>query len=268
MSKQSRENPFGPPAHHQHLDAAPLVLVLWQIRWPTLDALQGDISGVVRRIGSKLSGFPLFAEQTSFNWDISPEAVTQTNSLLYQWNTPDRTESITFTQESISYSTQSYRGYEHFASRVDDALSALVSAVDVPIVNRIGFRYVNQMEDTDIDDLFIPASLGYARKGALPEAIVVEESLSLAKMRIDGTTLQVRSGILPSGQTLDPVLQPKADNTWVLDIDAFQEGEAPLTTEGILNSVMWLSDLAYGFLRHATTDAFAARFGGADADSN
>jgi uncharacterized protein (TIGR04255 family) len=87
-----------------------------------------------------------------------------------------------------------------------------------------------------------------------------EAHLQLAEER---GVLRVRWGWLPAGVALDPNgLEPVDEPSWVLDLDAFREGERPFEPGAIVAEAQALAERAYGFYRWSVTDAFLTRFGG------
>ena len=268
MTDRVRYRPFtGDEEVRIRLDAAPLELVLCQIKWPELGALQGDFTPLARQFGAALSDFPLYNATQEMGFEITPAGVSQKPlGTLYQWSSPDRKRSVTLGKSFLTLSSKRYEGYEEFSDQLGAVLAHLNATVNIPIVERVGVRYVNRIIDPSvtsrIHELVRPEILGYQ---ALPTAttdVTLKQALNQALFEVGAGLLQARSGILSPGESLDPSIDVLNIPSWVLDIDSFQQEERIFGIDEVLSQAGRLSDAAYDFFKLVIKDGFIEKFEG------
>lgn len=268
MTDRERYRPFTNDSDLRvRLDAAPLEFVLCQIRWPSLASLQGDISPVSKRFGSSLTGFPLYSETPEISIEVTPNGVKQSpTGTVYQWSSADRSSGVSLTRDFVAFTSRKYAGYESFNAQLSDILTALSEAADIPLIERIGVRYLNRITDenhvANIDQLVQPGLLGHqALKPASPEVRLVQ-ALTQSLFQVGNGHLQARSGVLPPGETLDPTVEPLNAPSWVLDIDSFRQHELVFSVESVLAEAGRLSGAAYDFFKLVIRQGFIEAFDG------
>lgn len=268
MTDRERYRPFtNDPNARVRFDAAPLEFVLCQIRWPSLAALQGDISPVAKKFGALLSGFPLYSEAQEMSIEVTPDGVKQSpTGTVYQWSSADRTMGVSFTRDFVALTSKKYAGYESFNAQLRDVLTALDKAADIPLIERVGVRYLNRITDENlvarIDELVHPELLGHqALKPATSEVHLVQ-ALTQSLFQVGSGHLQARSGMLSPGETLDPTVESLPTQSWVLDIDSFRQHELVFSVENALTEAGRLSDAAYDFFKLVIRQGFVEAFEG------
>lgn len=268
MTNRDRYRPFTNDAQTRvRLDAAPLALVLCQVRWPDLSALQGDLHPIAERFGAQLSNFPLYSESQEMAIELTPQGVTQLpTATVYQWESADRTMRVNLTKNFVALAVKRYDGYEAFSAQLRDVLKALSDAVSIPLVERIGVRYLNRITDQDhlarIDELVIPELLGHQALRPAAADVHVVQALTQSLFQVVSGHLQARSGILAGGESIDPSIDPIADQSWVLDIDSFCQNEVLFTVDNVLHDAGRLSDAAYDFFKLVIQQGFLDAFKG------
>lgn len=268
MTERKRYRPFTDDENVKvRFDAAPLELVLCQVRWPQLSTLQGDISDSARSFGNLLTGFPLFSAGPEMVMELTPSGFIQAPAgVLYQWSTPDRATSVTLTNTFVTLATKRYEGYEAFSGQLRDVLTALEATMRIPLVERVGVRYVNRITDpakiSHIGDLVRPEILGYQVLTAATSEVRLVQALTQSLFDVGDGSLQARSGILPPGETLDPTIGILESPSWILDIDSFQQSEALFDLESVLAQASKLSDSAYDFFKLVILEGFLDTFEG------
>lgn len=267
MADRNRFRPFTGDANKKiRLSNAPLALVLCQIRWPDFTHLQGDLTETTSALGSKLEDYPLISHIHEVAYTITPEGLQQTpGEKVVQWQSLDGVWRVTLSRRFASLYCTSYSSFPDFQARLEQVLEALHSEVRVPLVERVGIRYVNQVTDVDfienIAEYVRPEVLGYAAlTGASGEA-KLELSANQARYGVPGAALQVRSGLVPPGETVDPAVSPAKDLSWVLDLDSSSEEVQPFEVGSILAKTGKLSDFAYDFFKYVSTEGFLKEFG-------
>lgn len=268
MMSRDRFRPFTNDADTSvRLEAAPLELVLCQVRWPDLVALQGDIHAAAERFGSLLTGFPLYSEAQEMSLELSPHGVTQLPSgTVYQWSSADRATMVTFAKNFVTFTSKRYVNYEEFSVQLREVVTALSEAVEIPLVERIGVRYFNRIAGDEhlarLEELVRPELLGHqALKPATQDAQLVQ-ALTQSLFQVGAGHLQARSGMLAPGESIDPTVEPLATQSWVLDIDSFRQSEMLFSVGDVLDGAGRLADAAYDFFKMVIRQGFVDAFDG------
>ncbi len=267
MADRERFRPFtGDTEKKIRLGNAPLVLVLCQVRWPDFNHLQGDLTELARAFGSTLDDYPIVSSMDEVAYTITPEGVTQIpGERIHQWRSIDGTWHISLSRRFVSLYCTSYTSFPDFRARLELVLDAIASQIKIPLIERLGVRYVNRIATPGLIDNLAeyvrPDVLGYAGlSGETGDAEIVS-SANQARYLIDEATLQVRSGLVPADETVDPAVPPLQQPSWVLDLDASSDGMVPFGAASILDQASRLSDIAYDFFKYISTDGFLREFG-------
>jgi len=274
MTGRVRFRPFtGESESHVRLDAAPLAMVLCQVRWPEIGYLQEDISARANSLGGLLKDYPLFSSSPEIVFNVTPQGVTHSESgFVYQWSTPDRSWIVSLGGTFMTLISKDYETFPVFESKLAGVLSKVKQVLEVPLIDRIGVRYVNQISDVDqvsrIGELVRPEILGYQALAPSTSEASLIQALNQASFQVGDSTLQVRSGIIPAGELLDPALETLDGPSWVLDIDAFSQFEMEFDVDSVLAQVSKLSDTAYDFFTWVITQGFIDEFRGKAHDNN
>jgi uncharacterized protein (TIGR04255 family) len=268
MTDRAKYRPFTRDSEKSvRLSGASLELVLCQVRWPALSSLQTEeqLRAVAPQFGEKLVDYPLFSEAKNINYVITPDGITQNEAgSVYQWVSVDDTWHISLARQFMTVYCTQYPGYEPFDSRLRAALESLRTVIQVPMVDRIGVRYVNRLsskEDMDnLTSLISPAVLGYQALASSPPGPLLQNSTNQATYQVDDALLQVRSGVFPPNLTVDPAIKPLTDKSWILDLDASQEARQIFAVEAVASTASRMSDIAYDYFKFITTEGFIERF--------
>lgn len=267
MTDRERFRPFtGDTEKRIRLANAPLALVLCQVRWPDFNHLQGDLTEVAQAFGSALDEYPLVSRIDEVAYTITPEGVTQApGEMIYQWRSIDDAWHINLSRRFASLYCTSYTSFPDLLARLEQALDVIASKVRIPLIERLGIRYVNRLADPrlveNLAEYVRPEVLGYASlSGETGDAQLVSTA-NHARYMVDDAALQVRSGLLPADETVDPALTPLQQSSWVLDLDASLERIMPLDVSAVLAEASRLSDIAYDFFKYISTEGFLKEFG-------
>ncbi len=144
--------------------AAPLRFVAFELTFPPVPSLQDETAK--REIYARLRGtFPIPAATPAsmggFSLQLSPTGVAAPAPLragsfaglatgLRMMNR-DRTASATLNADSILVETSAYVRYEDFREMVRVALEALVAVEELPGVQRIGLRYIDEVRIPEVE---------------------------------------------------------------------------------------------------------------------
>lgn len=276
MTDRTKLRPFtGDSDKSVHLTSPPLELVLCQVRWPALSNLQTEeqLRAIAPVFGEKMTGYPLFSEARNINYVITPEGITQSDvGSVYQWVSVDDAWHISLARQFMTLFCTKYPqdGYGALDGRLRVALEALHTALRVPLVDRVGVRYVNRLskeEDMrDLKTLVLPEVLGYQAIDPLVPGPSLQSSTNQTTYKVGDASLQVQSGVLPPTQTVDPAISPVQSPSWVLDLDASKEGRQLFDVDELALTASFMADIAYDYFKLIATPAFVERFskGGPD----
>jgi uncharacterized protein (TIGR04255 family) len=269
MADRQRFRPFtGDTEKKVRLREAPLALVLCQVRWPDFSHLQGDLTEVARAFGAALDGYPVMSSVHEVAYTITPEGVTQTpGEMIHQWRSIDEVWHVALSRRFASLYCTSYTSFPDFRTRLEDVFGALESQVKIPLTERIGVRYVNRITDArlveNLTEYVRPEVLGYAALTGESGEALLQSSANQARYVVEDAVLQVRSGQVPPGETVDPAVPPLQQPSWVLDLDASSERTTLFEASAALVEAGRLSDFAYDFFKYISTEGFLKEFGDA-----
>lgn len=185
---------------------------------------------------------------------------------VYRWQSIDSNWHVSFGRRFISLFCTRYQDYEEFRRRLSRVVDSVAQAIEVPLVERIGVRYVNRISDPrlvrNLADYVRPEVLGYSSLTADSADVRLVSSANQAKYAVGERALQVRTGVIPPGETVDPSIRPLETESWVMDLDAASEILVPFAVDGILAEAGKLSDVAYDYFKLVTTEGFVREFGG------
>jgi uncharacterized protein (TIGR04255 family) len=269
MQERERFRPFtGDASKRILLKDAPLSMVLCQIRWPELGHLQLDMKPSALAFGSQLDDYPIFQESQEISYTITPEGVQQGGGgTVFQWHSLDGSWNVSLGRRFLSLHCTDYPDFTAFSERLAAILKHLETHIRVPLVERVGVRYVNQIVDPQLIDhlgeYVRPEVLGYSSLVPVTPGTRLVSNVNQALYSVEEVMLQVRSGIIPAGQTVDPAVPAATTESWVLDLDAFNGNTLPFSVPDVLDAAGKLSDTAYDFFKLVVTDGFIREFSGA-----
>jgi uncharacterized protein (TIGR04255 family) len=256
MTERERFRPFtGDTDRRITLTRAPLALVLVQVRWPEHGRLLRDFKSIALTFGETLDDFPLYRELHEQGIQITPEGVqTIQGERSFQWRSLDNIWTVHLTQTSMSLFCLPHVNYRfsEVTERLRVLLNLLSSILEIRLIDRIGVRYVNRLTNVEthaaLPEIFDGAILGMSQLSVRPTARLVS-TLSQAVYSVEGATLQVRSGYLAPGETMDQAIAPVDNVSWVLDMDAFDNVQRMFDIENVEQVVGRLADTVYDFFK-------------------
>lgn len=287
MAAEQIDGPWSGAAFEEiHLDRAPLIRVLCQVRFPRLARLAADPEAkAVNAIALDLdTQFPQFEVGREIAFQITQEGVTQTEgpNSLWRFVSADGAWQASLAAEFVSLETSNYTDRGDFIARLLRVVDVLSRHVPVPRCARIGFRYTNRVTNDvvpleDLRTLLLPQMLGGMGVPLTGQQVLLGMNEAIFDMAPDPAApaarpmelpdgVQARWGLLPAGGQLDVTLPPYPQATWMLDIDSFRMYRpvgtaAPLTPEFVGGQLEELSLRAYQFFRWAVTGKFLTQFG-------
>jgi uncharacterized protein (TIGR04255 family) len=268
MTDRERFRPFsGDTSKGILLKKAPLPLVLCQIRWPELNHLQLEMKPLALEFGSKLNGYPIFQESQEVSYSVTPEGVQQIGgSAVFQWRSIDGAWTVSLSRRFVSLYCTQYPNFTEFNARLAEVLEHLERIIAVPLVERVGVRYVNQVVDPKLighlEEYVRPEVLGYSALTPASNKVRLIGNTNQALFAVEDVMLQVRSGVVAAHEVIDAAIPPAPTQSWVLDLDAFNNHLVPFRISDVLDAAGRLSDTAYDFFKLVVTDGFVQEFGG------
>lgn len=253
-----------PPTKVQ-LDNAPLAKVVCQVRWPDLTQFKQQFDTIAESIGASIAGeYPFFNKRQEQNFVLGPAGVSAAPGMtVYQWASADTRWHVHLGDTFAAIETSRYTNKEDLVERLDKVLSAIVENVSIPIYSRIGYRYINRVDAAeDIESLIRAEVRGGAAVPVRPGAELIR-TVTETLYRVDEDQLLARWAKLPRGVLIDQAIPPLESDSWILDLDAFNEteGGAPFDPSAIAQTATRLGNRGYTFFRWSVTGEFLAKFG-------
>jgi uncharacterized protein (TIGR04255 family) len=270
MSDGQLASPFGTePLRRIHLEAAPLVKVIVQLRFPSLAVLRDE--SVTDRFASDFSkDYPVIQEQRGANFLLTPTGLAQqpSNQRIWSLRSGDELWKLTFGEDMLALDSSVYPKRREFVTRFAQAVEKLVELADPPYFERLGLRYSNRIDDLEFIFGPLKKMIRMEVQGPLatepPGNIAVKHSL-FDSIFIDGDySIQTRCGVMPPRGVLDLEIPVVEANTWVLDIDSYVEKRMHFAPSEVASKVYDLADRAYRMFRWVVNDEFIKHFGGSD----
>lgn len=248
------------------LKDAPLALVLAQIRWPRTTRISDKLAQVAGAFAEVVSDdYPLVDQKQETRILVTEQGVNQTTgAIVYQFLTADNSWILSLGETFLALETRQYTSHTDFCERLRRGLESLASVVTIPIVERVGFRYINRLDQEadlkELEELVEDHVLG-GRAIPLARGAEMLHTVGEAAYLVDGSQLLVRSAQLPAGRVLDPTIEPVNSRSWILDIDASRTSRREYEPTTLADTTKELSRLAYKFFRWSVKPAFLRRFG-------
>jgi len=216
---------------------APLQFVAFEVRFPTLRrAVTKDGLDVLEK--ELEERFPIFQPVTENQVTLGPGGPSDASSTRwYRFLSTPRTTAVSVQPTRLVVETTHYDHYENFREVVALAVRALAKADRVPVFERIGLRYIDEIRvpapvesPTDWSSFINPELL----KGVAVSPSGTKRSRIEGVLRFDlepSHTVIVRYGNLEGEVVGEGLLRPKPNKVrsgafFLIDIDSFVEGQA------------------------------------------
>ncbi len=248
-----------------HLDNAPLLRVIGQIRFPLVESIndgkfigpfQEDVKGM----------FPILRKDGVNELRLTPSGpINDQNRTIWRFSDIDENWRLSLSPDFVALETAKYSSRSDFVYRFRTVYRAVLDRISISIVDRIGLRYIDRITVSSAEEILkltSPAVAGILSTplGADAELSLQENVLNLSDV---GGKLRAKWGLVPPNSTVDPlVIEPSAEQTWILDLDAFSTPKKPHTEEEIAALLERFAEKAYSVFRWAVTDEFLTRYGG------
>ncbi len=260
------ETPFGPSVEEVPLRNSPLVGVIAQVRFPAVMSIQPDSSFVAPFQEALRKDYPVLRQERQLQVLIGPSGASPHDAgviLRFEQQDPDAWQ-VTLAPTFVSLSAKRYTRRSDLLSRLTVVLHALDSWLDPKVCDRVGVRYIDRVTGehlAQLAKLVRPEVLGI--KGVpTGGAVEVVHTLADALFRLDDASeLRSRWGLLPTGATYDPGIEPAGEQSWVLDLDHYTAQPGDFDLAAISERVSTFCDRIYRFFRWSVTDDFLKAYG-------
>lgn len=263
------ENPlFGASPTEIPLPSAPLVRVIAQVRFPLVASVDRRefIAPFQEAIRAE---YPVLRPEVAPNMSVQagePMSVHVRSNVVWRFHELGQPWRVTLAADFLALETTSYTSRADFFARFERLLEALQRHVQPGAVDRVGVRYIDRLTGApmhQLADFIQPALLGAFGSGLAPHAVIAL-SEGLFNLPDEAGQLRARWGLVPPNATVDPMaIEAVSERSWVLDVDAFHEGERAFVSGELAAQARQLAARAYAFFRWSVTDRFLSHFGGA-----
>lgn len=264
------QTPFGPPVPEVRLSASPLILVVAQLRFPRIVAIEtaGFIAGFQEALRAD---YPILRPERQVELHIGPSgAVPQQNGIVWKFSQQNGPWEIALTSDFVALSTPRYTSRTDFLGRLRQLIDALHRHVAPRVYDRFGVRYVDRVASDGVAgrvcDLmrseFAGAScVDLSEEESRPVAQIHAFSDSMYVLE-NNVRLHARWGLLPPGGSFDLAVAPADRTSWVLDLDMFIETPTELEPGALTEQARVFCEQIYRFFRWVVTDQFLREHGG------
>lgn len=252
-----------PNTDRAELKNPPLARVLAQIRWPDLTTFDLDqvVAHIVKNLGPV---YPFKHEETEVEVLVNQSggAQEQSRGKIVRFFSGDEQWSLAVGLNFIALESTDYTNHNDFVDRLLVGLDAVNECATIPRFSRIGYRYTNrivgQADLNLLEEHFVSAVLGGHLVSPVDADLV--HSMTESVYRVDSSYLLMRSARLGNGQSIDPTLRPVDEPSWILDLDAYEEGRLDNERGTVQAQLNRLSGIASNHFRGVVTDQFYERY--------
>ena len=258
--------PFGASVEEVPLHNSPLVSVIAQVRFPAVMSIEPDSKFVAPFQEALRKDYPVLRQERQLQVLIGPSGGFPQDAgtiLRFEQQDPDAWQ-VTLAPNFVSLSAKRYSRRSDFLSRLAVVLHALESWLDPKVCDRVGVRYIDRVSGEHLarlPELVRPEVLGI-RGATIDGGVEVVHTLADALFKLDDASeFRSRWGLLPTGATYDPGIEPAGEQSWVLDLDHYSAQPVDFDLAAISGKVATFCDRIYRFFRWSVTDEFLDEFG-------
>jgi len=211
----------------------PLAEVICQLRFPPVLRIDSELPfGFQERIRSR---YPHYAEKPQIPFRIPPNApsemvefiqsiVQQRAAASHEFGSPDKNWTVTLTRDFLALKTTAYRRWEEFRERAEALVTALREEYKPAFFTRIGLRYVDVIQRSELDladvhwsELLIPHIAGEFASPDIANEIEQTARQTLVRFDEHGARVMIRHGL--------GTAEPKSEHCFLIDADHFVEAQ-------------------------------------------
>ena len=259
-------NPLREPVPKEvPLENAPLLRVIGQIRFPLIEKINSG-QAIAQFQEAVRSLFPILREESLPQFILSPNGPTRGADLkTWKFQSIEGDWLLSLTSSFVALETEKYTSRADFVSKLQSIYSNLDAAFNIPIIDRIGLRYIDRIEFSKIEELLDLTSqevLGILATPIAEDAeLTIQENL-FSFAEIEGR-MRARWGVVPPNTTIDPtVIEPSKKRTWILDLDSYSTPKKRYSETELKNTLEKFAEKSYSVFRWIVSDNFLRRYGG------
>ena len=220
--------------------------------------------------GLDKAALPIFERQTMnvVNLTLKPTGHDQTHEVQQGWvmASTDRRTAVSLYPSVVAVQTANY---DHYRTSLGDPLTRVlqlfVEATGASVVQRIGLRYVNRLQNSEaVTPIYWSEHVRAAFAGPLVQGIapLVEALHQQVKLRLDDTAAaRVQSGVFREQTT-------EALYSYLVDIDVFREQAINFDEILCANLTRQLNRTALALFAHVLSDEYLAQMGPSPIEEN
>lgn len=258
-------NPLTDPVPQEvPLKNAPLVRVIAQLKFPMIASIekQDFIAGFQEAIRND---YPALRPEQSSSFIMGP-AGPSVSATVKNWRflNEEKTWTVSLSQDFVAIEAFAYTSRADFLKKWRQILVAAIEHLKLKQYDRLGVRYIDRMENeatANIKKFIRPEALGILDDFSEGEVI---HALNQTLFKVEDAQLSARWGKLAPNSTFDSsaTLEPKPNESWVLDLDMFRVKTEPLDVEKVMSDSNFYAERIYSFFRWTVTDEFLKHYGG------
>jgi uncharacterized protein (TIGR04255 family) len=255
-----------PEPRYEHLPAAPLALVVWQLQFAEpADVVAGNVGTELARILATDDGgaFQLqrFAAPTisiAFGPAAAPQPAAAQAPQMEGWQLRRNQLAITVGRQAAAIETTDYYEWSTLRRTIELLLGGLAELTEAPAEQRLGLRYVDRLERSDVAHVadwtrwlapWLHGPLGHDQ---------LRDSVSAIAGQVDfdaeaGVRATLRYRAFPDAEH-------RGRQTVMLDFDAFREGYRIFDGPAVLAASDGLNDVSHRLFEASVTPALSAAF--------
>jgi uncharacterized protein (TIGR04255 family) len=210
-------------------------------------------------------GYPDFRSEKPISVILTPEGASQQESpdRLWRFVSAQDRFTVVLTTSFVALETSRYVDVDDLCSRLRDALALVQEHYAPAKATRVGLRFINEIRfdrkdiAQKIREAFNPLLLGVA--GA-DEFMNVNSARQVVELAEPENQFLVRHGLhAEGGTTVDATMLTQPPSTkpfYLIDMDAYAEGETDFSLEGIDEKVRLYNDQMRSFFAWAVKEEF------------
>ena len=215
-------------------EKAQLIEVICQVRFPTILSIEASppaqFQDTIRGV------FPRYLCRR----EKSAGKNGETQEILnHTFVSEDSSWKLNLTKSFFSLSTMRYRGWEDFASRLDEPLGQFIQIYHPAFFLRVGLRYVNafsrknlELEDRRWNDLLQPQYLGLMDDDGLEESEILKNDMDHMRKMDEHSAVKLHTGLARINRTVQTMNQIQTirdpEGRFILDQDLFSSRQVNL----------------------------------------
>ena len=262
-------SPFGPPVPSVPLRAAPIVLVIAQLRFPVITGIDAGAGFLAPFQEAMRRDYGVLRKEKEFKIALRPWEGSGASEDRTAWQFEDQASAwrLRLSNDSVALSAPVYTNRADFLARLSRLLEAMATHLHPSVCDRLGIRFVSRVADPELlgrlPELIEPMALGAIAALLGDNGGVLQHALAdVATSHEDQSTLRARWGLLPANGTLDVTIEPVNTQSLAIDIDVATATPLDYSPVAILDTAREFCDRQYRFFRWIVQDQFLREFGG------